>query len=155
MANKTEFKAHNDSQEIKKSQNLPFQNFNCTPELACFLLEFYKTGLAFVLMKTSELQLQRKKNLIFNFIVETEDSKAKVSIHGDQKVKEILDKVTLKGHKSEYELWLYGSRIDGDKKVEEYKLDDDFVFVPKKKSYVGIKEKTFQGSSKDEKKERK
>lgn len=116
------------------------------PELAAMFKKFEekKTIKIKVLRQISENENETEKGMIFSFIIQLFDNnKIRISIKNNRKIKHLINEI-FKQSKSlkedEMELFCFGVHLKEEKKIEEYKLDDDFVIVQKKKRDYEIRE---------------
>ena len=85
----------------------------------------------------SEKENENDKGIIFSFIIQLFDNtKIQISIKNSRKIKHLINEIFKQStilKEDEMELSCYGIHLEEEKKIEEYKLDDDFVIVQKKK----------------------
>lgn len=90
-----------------------------------------------VTRQISEKENDNEKGIIFSFIIQLYDNtKIQISIKNSRKIKHLINEIFKQSKilkEDEMELCCFGVPLEEEKKIEEYKLDDDFVILQKKK----------------------
>ena len=90
-----------------------------------------------VTRQISEKENENDKGITFSFIIQLSDNtKIQISIKNNRKIKHLINEIFKQSKilkEDEMELNCFGVTLEEEKKIEEYKLDDDFVILQKKK----------------------